>query len=379
MPSWYVSDNSPNNGSFFREQSLSIQKSGHNILIFNGLLLGRRDFLNLNFKVKTFMDEGMMVFSHVTPSFGLARIKQLLVKIYYSRIEHMYKLAVMNGFKIDLIHAHSFMPSGFCACHLGKKYNIPVVVTEHSSGVLSKRITSFEVKCLKKSIKDASAFICVSEALRKSVLGLTETRKKITVIPNMVSPTFTYRDPKYLANGFIFFSLGNLVKSKRFDLAIKSFVKAFKGIANVKLFIGGDGPKKATLEKLIRIYEIDTQVKLIGHLTRKEVIEQMHKCNVFLLPSDYETFGVVYIEALACGKPVIGTKNGGAESIINKKNGIIVSKGNIEQLKEAMMYIYNNYNAYDKHAISRECIETYGERNHLVQLFSVYNNVLIPR
>ena len=102
----------------------------------------------------------------------------------------------------------------------------------------------------------------------------------------------------------------------------------------------------------------------------------MNKCDTFVLPSRYETFGVVYIEALASGKPVIGAFNGGAEDIVNKNVGILVEKDNIEQLSEAMNYIKTNINEYNPSEIRRYCTDKFSAKVIISKIISTYEDVL---
>ncbi|MNP70802.1 GDP-mannose-dependent alpha-(1-6)-phosphatidylinositol monomannoside mannosyltransferase [compost metagenome] len=102
----------------------------------------------------------------------------------------------------------------------------------------------------------------------------------------------------------------------------------------------------------------------------------MNRCNCFVLPSDYETFGVVYIEAIASGKPIIGTKNGGAEDIITDTNGIIVDKKNIDKLAKALVYMKNNELKFDPEKIREEAISKYSGDVIINKLKGVYKELL---
>ena len=145
------------------------------------------------------------------------------------------------------------------------------------------------------------------------------------------------------------------------ECLIKAFTKAFRD-EKVTLRIGGGGSLKTSLEALIKELSMENQIKLLGALSREEVSKEMRACDAFALPSEHETFGVVYIEALACGKPVIGADNGGAEDIIKENNGIIVKKKDAEDLTKALIRIKENYEMYDKYKISEETIFSYSEK-----------------
>ncbi|WP_394896274.1 glycosyltransferase, partial [Clostridium baratii] len=155
---------------------------------------------------------------------------------------------------------------------------------------------------------------------------------------------------------FIFSSVCYLMKKKGIDILLKAFKVAFNNDDTVELHIGGDGEERSNLEDLTKELGIQNKVKFYGYLNRDSVVNLMKSSECFVLPSRYETFGVVYIEALALGKPVIATNTDAIFDIVNDNNGIIVEKENIKQLSEALRYIKENYHKYDQELISKECI-----------------------
>ncbi|MBN1637201.1 MAG: glycosyltransferase, partial [Deltaproteobacteria bacterium] len=106
------------------------------------------------------------------------------------------------------------------------------------------------------------------------------------------------------------------------------------------------------------------------------VLESMNAANVFVLSSDYETFGIVLIEALACGLPIIATTSGGPECIANDINGILVEPRNIDQLASAMSLTKDHYSRYSFQAIRDDCIARFGPSRIINQTIDLYNNVL---
>mgnify|MGYP001217429076 FL=1 len=113
----------------------------------------------------------------------------------------------------------------------------------------------------------------------------------------------------------------------------------------------------------------------MGALDRKEVILHMNKCDAFVLASKFETFGVVFIEALSCGKPIISTKSGGPNSIVNSKNGLLVSVNNIEELSDAMLNLYRNYSQYNSEDIRNDCYERFSEPVITKQILDLYKSI----
>ncbi|TEB08216.1 Glycogen synthase [Pelotomaculum schinkii] len=377
IPSWYPSKSNPHIGSFFREQAIALQRAGHHVIILNATYQRKSSYFDSdNFKLKILNDEGVKVYSYVTPSFGIVRAKRLMCWNFFRRIRRIYHRIIADGEKINIIHAHSFMPAGYGAYKLGKVYDIPVVVTEHSSGVINKNISPFEINLLKKCVDGTASFICVGEGLKKRVIELTKTNKMIHVIPNMVSPLFKYKEKSKQAKNFLFLAVGNLTARKRFGMTIDAFIEAFKGNENVKLKIVGGGPLYDELKNQIDKSNMSKQITLLGALSREETAQQMQDCDAFILVSAYETFGVVYIEAMACGKPVIGTRNGGADWIINKNNGILIDVDNKEQLVQAMKRMITRYKNYRKEDISKETISQYSEISVVKKLNGIYERCI---
>ena len=374
VPSWYKTESNAILGSFFREQAMMLKKKGEEVIVADATFQGRADYFSKRcFKMKKYDDDGLLTYSYVVPALGAFKSKDGGSARYYKNLRKIYKKIVSDGHKIDLIHAHSYLPAGLAAVRLGKTQNIPVVVTEHASVVLKKQLSEERISLLKEVVAEAKAFICVSRALKKSVQELTNNIREPIIIPNAVDSRFKYSERKE-SDIFTFISIGNLVRSKRFDLTIEAFSLCFKRNQNVKLKILGEGILRKELEELTVKYGIEEQVIFTGRVSRESVVKELQTAKVFVLPSDYETFGVVYIEAMACGLPVIGTKNGGAEDIISRKNGILIEKNNVSLLAKAMKKTYEEYNAFNCENIARECQRNYGEETISERILETYKN-----
>ena len=159
------------------------------------------------------------------------------------------------------------------------------------------------------------------------------------------------------------------------EALVRAFSKAFSKESEVFLRIGGDGEKRGEIERVIEECNIKDKVTLLGLLSRDEVLEEMNRCNGFVLASEHETFGVVYIEALAVGKPVLGTKNGGAEDIIKDYNGIIVENKNEDALVEGLIKFKNNLSKFDSKVIREKAIENYSQEVIVNKIKEIYRSI----
>ena len=104
--------------------------------------------------------------------------------------------------------------------------------------------------------------------------------------------------------------------------------------------------------------------------------EQMAKCDIYVMPSRYETFGVVYAEAMACGKPVIGTKTGGPDGFVTEESRILVDIENIEQLTQAMVYMIDNYDKYNAENIRKIVIDNFSMNAIATKLEEIYKDII---
>lgn len=375
IPSWYDNNRNKVHGSFFREQATKLQESGVKVTVaYNEIwpltLIGKvKEKSGLSFNI----EKGLRTYRY--KNYNFIPKHQLMFNIFDKRMEKLYKEVVKKEGKVDVIHAQSSLWGGISAAYVAKKYNIPLVITEHSSVKRGQYVRESYYKRIVNSYKSADSIIAVGNGLKKEIEELT-SRKDIKVIGNLVDLSlFNIRNIKRENDEFIFFSVAFLEGEKGLDTLIKAFSMRFNN-EKVRLVIGGDGSQRQWLEGIAKNEGIENQVTFTGALSREEVAEWMNKCDAFVLPSRYETFGVVYIEALASGKPVIGTFNGGAEDIVTKDVGILVNIDNIKELSDAMDYIRKNNKEYQYDKLRKYCTEKFSANVIIKKIINVYKEVI---
>jgi len=284
------------------------------------------------------------------------------ISFYQSLGLELYRLYKKKYGKPDIIHAHNFKFASFIAQAIRHEDNIPYIITGHSSPVRSNIISQEWLSAIKINFQQASAITAVSKALARDVekeFGV----HGVDVLPNVVdsalldSPLEKHNDSKH---NFIFLNIASLDANKNQAALIDAFALHFKD-KRASLRIGGNGSLLGDLRKLVRRLEVENQVTFIGHLDRPIVIREMLDADCFVLSSHQETFGVVLIEALACGTPVISTRCGGPEDIVNEKNGLLVPLGDITSLGEAMVQMTQTKGEYDAGALREECRFRFGD------------------
>ena len=231
------------------------------------------------------------------------------------------KLLKLKG-KPDVIHVHN-ASCATLALWIKRNFDIPFVITEHSS-------LKWNHLCNKSFnlYKESKANIAVSEKFAAHLSS--EYDQYFHYIPNVVDtnyfcpPQIQYdNDVKQDGDIITFISIGNLTKNKNHQLAIQAFKELRLKNSNIRLMIVGDGSEKNNLKRQIKELNIYNSVTLLGRQSRKNIRNLLWDADFFILPSISETFGVVLIEAMAAGLPVLSLKNGGSESIIKKEVGFL--------------------------------------------------------
>jgi len=297
------------------------------------------------------------------------------VKRIYTSIKKTVERVLDKFGKIDIIHAHVSYPAGFIAYKISKEFNIPYVLTEHMGPFPFKSLLKANkpIDEIITAFQNANRTIAVSRALCNHIksFGLTCT----DVVPNLVDESKFYLSYKknYL---FTFLTVCSITEGKGIDIlfyAISKLDKSF--ISKTQFIIGGDGPKLDEYKNLAKKLGL-SNVYFIGRVNRNEAPRIFSSSHVYVMPSRHETFGVVYAEAIASGLPVIATRCGGPEDIVNESNGILIDVDDIDGLGNAISYMFENYYKYDPNKIREDFEKRFSKKAVVSQLMKIYNEVL---
>jgi glycosyltransferase involved in cell wall biosynthesis len=140
--------------------------------------------------------------------------------------------------------------------------------------------------------------------------------------------------------------------------------------------LAGKGSLRAELEKQAETMGVDDLVKFLGRISREAMQLEMQGANCFVLPTRYEAFGAVLIEAMASGLPVIATRSGGPDSIVTKENGLLVDPENAGQLAGAMEQMITGHSAYSAESIRKQAMERYGQTSVMEQYNELFLQLL---
>lgn len=280
----------------------------------------------------------------------------------------------------DIIHAHNLNPAGLLAHRIFKENRIPYVVTEHSTfyarGLVPRGLTGL----LRKAAEGADAVAAVSPQLGKLVEAqLKLDPGSIQWVPNVIDPLVLTTRPvtrESGRSGFEFLCVGNLIPIKNHAGLLRAFHDAFAEDPRVTLRIGGDGPLETELRALSHQLGLDGQVKFLGRLSRERVIEEIDQCDALVLPSTIETFGVVLIEALVRGKPVVATRCGGPEAFVGEYDGLVVAADDVGELSQALITMKARAATYDADRLRSSALARFGPEKLVENLTQLYDNAI---
>lgn len=317
-------------------------------------------------------EDGVSVFTY--SKFFLPRV----FPFYFIKIRNSFWRTFLNQVQDkqglpDVIHLH--YPTMLMLADVLEEYQrkgVKIVVTEHWSKVLTKKTDAFETKQLQKYTNMVDSFLCVGPQLKESVLNLTNSNTDVKIIPNVVSSIFNPSTSQH--NGFRFVAVGRLVKSKQFDKLIEVFAEHFKGNPDISLSIIGGGAEMANLNQLIASFHMDSQIHMLGQMSKADTAKTVSESDCLVCYSKFETFGVPIIEAWSCGLPAIWTHTCGVLQTSDDRLGIGVPANDKAELYQAMKYMLENRNSYNKNTIREYALSHYAESVIVNELISIYSH-----
>ena len=301
-------------------------------------------------------------------------------RIYVSAGMALFEEYKTNHGMPDIIHAHSALYAGSLALAVKQAYGVPFVLTEHSSSV-NNDFDSMRKFEMRRIVSGSDACIAVSAQLALDLsVNYPSHLGKWKCIPNLVNPEFLaieLRKNEAPKLTFSIIAVAFLTKNKRIDLLLRAFALAFKGESQVTLQIVGSGIEFSRLQRLSRELNISRQISFLGSLSRRRVISTVTNSDALVLTSQYETFGVVLVEALALGKPVIATRCGGPESIVRDGiDGYLVPTGDPNALAIALKRLQKNYVEFSPQTLRSGCEQRFGANSVVSELMDIYSQVI---
>jgi len=262
--------------------------------------------------------------------------------------------------QFNIIDAHFAYPDGYAATLLGRWLGVSTSITLRGTEVPLSNIPKLKSRIL-KALRNADKVFSVSNSLKEYLVGIGAAAEKITVIGNGVDLIKFFPIEKTLArkklsiteDAEVLISVGGLVNRKGFHRVIEILPKLLQNHPKLLyLIIGGASPEgnnREYLERLVNDLNLSNYVKFLGAMEAKALHEPLSAADVFVLATANEGWANVFLEAMACGLPVVTTDVGGnTEVVCNNTLGYIVPFGNSDSLRIGIDKALSNHWDRDK-------------------------------
>jgi glycosyltransferase involved in cell wall biosynthesis len=386
IPSWYPSRRNPLGGIFCREQAEALaecadcdvfvcdwgQKDGalslsEPLSTWRNLLWRLRARRAVRHRGRHFFEffEPTCFWSSKFPGGGNQRI--------LGAIRHIRRRIQRQFGELDIIHAHVSNPGGYVAQLLAAESGVPYVLTEHWGmfpGNLINGRPSFEIEA---AMHNAAAVVSVSRSAAKKIQSFGYQR--VRVIPNLVD------EDRFMSKSapnciFRFFSMGGLTKVKGFDILLRAIAQWSPRAGEVEFVIAGEGAMKSEYQRLAVNLGISGLIRWVGAVSREAAPSYFQDSHAFVMASRSESFGIVFAEAIASGRPVIATRCGGPEDIVNDVNGILVPVEDVAALAAALVRMKEEYRRFDAAAIREDFMRRFSRMAVTAQIRTLYAGVI---
>ncbi len=366
----YPTSAEPMNGIFEMDQAKALASMGHQVI------LGAVDLRSLrHFRLpgrKRFVQDGVQVEAVHLPAGRISAA--ILHRINVQAVRELYRQVLRRYGKPDVVHSH-FLRMGTATVEALAGQSQLLVHTEHFSGLNMDPISPRLLRWGQQAYPQMAGIAAVSTALAHRLQDRFGV--DVTVIPNPVDlHLFDAREvlsPEI--EGFHFISTGHLLPNKRMDLLIRAFHAAFPADSGPDLTIFGAGPEKKKLEDMIVSGPAAKRIHLAGHQSREAVAQALQRSHAFVLLSKRETFGLAYVEALACGLPILAADSGGPADFVRPDTGRMIAGDSLEDAVLGLAAIVRDYDFYNRTAIARFARETFSPKAVAQQLTQWYQQV----
>jgi len=257
--------------------------------------------------------------------------------------------------RYDVINTHFAVPSGPLGYVMGKLFRIPNVLSLHGGDIYdpSKKMSPHKSVIFSRVVKfilnRADRIVAQSSNTRDNTIRYYNPDKDVEIIPLAFHPPLLSRSSREKLNlekdSFYFITIGRLIKRKSID----TMIRALAGINNkkIKLLIVGDGPEMEFLANLTESLNLTERIKFPGYIADDDKYSYLKNADAFILTSLHEGFGIVFMEAMFIGLPIVCTNHGGqVDFLVNNENALLIDVGDVESCSKSMMRVYKDDKLY---------------------------------
>lgn len=359
-------------GIFYYDQALALKKNFPNAKI--GFIsvnpIGLRDFIKKPNLFKLGMNKynrfGVNIYQFcyinipIIPNFDIKIANFLYPKLFKGYIK---KFGLPQ-----IIHVHAF-EAGLAAILIKQKYHIPFLITEHSSKFLNNKLSEVQQAIAKQVFSESALNIAVSSDFAKKLS--VRFKLPFITIANLVKMD-EFGPMHAESKVYDLINIGAFNDNKNQILILKSLAKYKFG----KVLLVGEGPNENKLKTYVKENQLEHFVDFMPFKSRQELFSLIKKAHCLAVTSNHETFGVVAIEAMACGVPVISTRAGGPNDIVIENVNGYFMENNEDSFYEAFCKIKENLSKFAAHKLVEYTNQHFSENAIANKLLESYKNII---
>lgn len=373
---WYPSRAQPLDGIFVREQARAVQRYD-NVVVLHcaGFDRSLRQAWRLRQEPDASLTAGIPTYRVWYQDTAIPRLR------YFTYIRGVWQAVhalLAQGFRPDILHAHVY-EAGVPAVLFGKRYGIPVVLTEHFSGFPRRLLRRIDVWKARLAFGGADVVVPVSRALQRAIEAYG-IRARFQVIPNVVDLGATTARSASCAGAdrkrLLFVGWFDPSHVKGVPVLLRALAQLQQQRDDWTLDLVGDGPNRAAYERLAADLGLADRMVFHGSRPRQEVLDLMRRADLFVLASLTETFSVATAEALALGTPVLATRCGGPEEFVSDAVGILVPPGDVAALGAGLASMLDRLATFDRGQIAQYAQARFGPERVGALLHAVYGAIV---
>lgn len=351
---WYPSRVFPTNGDFIKRHAEAVSLQ-HNVSVLH-IITDK----NCTDKIEIVSKEINHISTHIA---YVKPVKNPIVKVtlFYKAFKKLVQ--VIDNF--DVVHLNKTYPFGMFTLLLKQPYIISEHWTDYEKPMCNK-ISSLEKFTSKLICKNATYICPVSNHLKKSMIAFG-LKGNYTIVPNVVDTDLFFPVEKKDTQQFTLLHISNMVDAqKNVSGILKTLAKLQEKTTDFKLILIGENSKKH--QQLAKKLNILSKISFIEHVKHKQIPNFLQQADVYISFSNYETWGIVMVESLACGTPVISTKTGILYELNLTKFSTFVNNNNEDELLQAILK-FKTKNSINKNEMYQYVLDNFNPK-HICNTFS---------
>ncbi len=378
IPSWYPTELHPESGTFFKERAQMLKECGLNVVVGTHIVHSVKDVFRAPFSsnIQEKIEEGIP--TYISQSVNIfPKLEKMAFQRYTLITLKLFQHLIQKEGRPDAVWFQSTLWAGAALGEYLNSQQIPFMVSEHLKEFLNNDFSEIQIGLIKTTYTNASKIIATSNDLYNSLNNnYPEFSSKLALLPNPVDEdiftlaTRSENTPKNIL------CIAHFREEKRIDILLEAFHQIINEGHSLALYLAGKGPLRKQLEKMVYSKGISKSVKFLGHLPQAELVKELHKADILVLPSQVETFGMALIEAGACGVPVVATDCGGPEDIVTSEVGFLAKPESVSALKEGIQKMIQNYHQFDREEIRNTTIKRFGKGQFAQSIKELLQSIL---